>query len=138
MNTKYQIVLAEKPEWAVIGGGIHNFNIEQAGEDNGKTFCFVVQGPDEEIGGGVIAAVHWNWLYIDLMWLQEALRRQGYGSRLLEMAEAEGRKLGAQNAYLDTFSFQALGFYQKYGYRVFGELADFPPGHTRYYLTKEL
>jgi hypothetical protein len=43
-----------------------------------------------------------------------------------------------KNVFLDTFSFQAPGFYQKLGYRVFGELVDFPPGHTRQYLTKRL
>jgi hypothetical protein len=54
------------------------------------------------------------------------------------MAEQEARKNGAKNVYLDTFSFQALDFYQEHGYRVFGELEDFPPGHQRYYLRKEL
>jgi hypothetical protein len=50
----------------------------------------------------------------------------------------EARWRGARNAYLDTFSFQAPDFYQRHGYRVFGELVDFPPGHTRYYMTKQL
>jgi hypothetical protein len=54
------------------------------------------------------------------------------------MAEAEARQRGAQHAYLDTFSFQAPGFYKKHGYQVFGELQDFPPGHQRYFLTKQL
>lgn len=44
----------------------------------------------------------------------------------------------ARHAYLDTFSFQAPGFYQRAGYRVFGELPDFPAGHRRYFMTKEL
>jgi hypothetical protein len=48
------------------------------------------------------------------------------------------RRRGAKHAHLDTFSFQAPGFYHKHGYRVFGELPDFPPGHRRYYLTKDL
>jgi len=56
----------------------------------------------------------------------------------LAQAEDEARKRGAKKAYLDTFSFQAPEFYKKYGYKVFGELKEFPPGHQRYYLTKEL
>jgi hypothetical protein len=39
---------------------------------------------------------------------------------------------------LDTFSFQARGFYEKLGYCVFGTLDDYPPGHSRFYLTKRL
>jgi ribosomal protein S18 acetylase RimI-like enzyme len=33
---------------------------------------------------------------------------------------------------------QALGFYQKYGYSIIGSLADYPDGHTLYWLRKEL
>ncbi len=138
MNEEYQIVSVDKPEWGLIGGGIHNFNIQQAGDDKGQTMCFVIQGPDEEMVGGVIAAVHWDWLYVDLMWIKDEFRGQSYGSRLLSLAEDKARELGAKNAYLDTFSFQAPDFYKKHGYQVFGELQDFPAGHQRYYLTKQL
>jgi GNAT superfamily N-acetyltransferase len=138
MSEKYQIVSVDTPEWGVIGGGIHIYNIQQAGDDKGQTICLVIQGPEEEIVGGVIAATHWDWLYIDLMWIIEDFRGLGYGQRLLELAEDKARQLGAKNAYLDTFSFQAPDFYKKFGYQVFGELLDFPPGHQRYYLTKQL
>lgn len=135
---KYQIISVEKPEWGLIGGGIHNYNIQQAGDDNGHQICFVVQDPDQEIVGGVIAATHWDWLYIDLMWIKEECRGQGYGKQLLQQAEDEAREHGAKNAYLDTFSFQAPDFYKKHGYQIFGELQDFPTGHHRYYLSKQL
>ena len=88
--------------------------------------------------GGVIGATFWNWLHIDLMWVREDLRGQGYGQRLLQMAEDEGRKRGAEKSFLDTFSFQAPDFYKKFGYQVFGKLADFPTGHTRFFLSKVL
>ena len=138
MQKEMKIISVEQPVWGIIGGGIHNFNIQQAGDDHSQTMCFVVQGPDEEVVGGVIAATHWDWLYIDLMWIKEEFRGLGYGRRLLELAEDKARQLGAKNAYLDTFSFQAPDFYKKFGYQVFGELQDFPVGQQRYYLTKQL
>jgi ribosomal protein S18 acetylase RimI-like enzyme len=137
-NAEYQIVATEQPEWSIIGGGISEFNTQQAGADNGENLCFVLRGPDEEVVGGVIGSTHWDWLYINLMWIREDLRGQGFGERLLALAEDEARKRGAKSAYLDTFSFQAPEFYKKYGYQVFGELADFPEGHQRYYMKKEL
>jgi GNAT superfamily N-acetyltransferase len=111
MNEEYQIYYVDKPEWGIIGGGISQYNKQQAGDDQGQTLCFVLRAPDEEVVGGVIGAIFWDWLYIDLMWIKEDLRGLGYGHRLLELAEEEGRKRGAKNAYLDTFSFQAPKFY---------------------------
>lgn len=138
MAEEYQIVSVDEPEWDIIGGGINNYNNQHGGKENYKNLCFVLKGPDGTILGGVIGATFWDWLYVNLMWLREEVRGQGYGSRLLALAEEEARKRGAKNAFLDTFSFQAPDFYKKYGYRIFGELPDFPPGHTRYFLTKQL
>ena len=138
MNKNIKIKYLQEPTWDVIGGGITDYNTEQAGDDHGKNLCFVLEGSDGQVLGGVIGMTYWNWLYISLMWLPEDLRGQGYGKKLLEFAEEEGRKRGAQFSYLDTFSFQAPGFYKKFGYQEFGILEDFPPGHTRYFMKKDL
>ena len=138
MDDEYHIVYVDQPEWGVIGQGIREYNIQQAGEPNEKHLCFVLYAPDQSIAGGIIGETHWDWFFIILMWVKEGLRGRGYGQRLLTLAEDEARQRGARHAYLDTFSFQAPDFYKKYGYQVFGALEDFPPGHQRYYLTKEL
>jgi len=141
MNEEYKIVQVEKPDdnmWGVIGGGIHNFNEQQAGDQQYKRICFTLRAPDDEVVGGLIGDVYWGWFYVDLLFVKEELRGRGYGGRILVLAEEEARKNGATNAFLDTFSFQSPDFYKKHGYQVFGELKDFPPGHTRFYLTKQL
>jgi GNAT superfamily N-acetyltransferase len=134
----YSIVYADKPEWGIIGPAISAYNTQQAGDDHVQSLCFVLEAPDQEIVGGVIGATYWDWLHIDLLWVKDELRGQGYGHRLLTRAEDEARQRGAKNAYLDTFSFQAPDFYKRHGYQVFGQLEDFPAGHHRYFLTKEL
>lgn len=141
MNEEYNIVSVDKPEdsvWDVVGWGIHNYNVQQAGETLNQQLCFVLRTPDQKIVGGLIGATYWNWLYIDLLFVKEDLRGRGYGHRLLETAEDEARKRGAKNVYLDTFSFQAPDFYKQHGYQIFGELKDFPVGHQRYFFTKQL
>ncbi len=138
MADDYQIAYLDEPAWGIIGPAIDGYNKQRAGEDGAQSLCFVLRAPDEEIVGGVIGATYWDWLHIDLMWVKEELRGRGYGHRLLTLAEERARQRGARRAYLDTFSFQAPDFYRRHGYRVFGELPDFPAGHRRYFLTKEL
>lgn len=141
MDDEYQIVYVEEPgkaEWGPIGQGLKEYNDQQGGDDRYQSLCLVLRAPDQEIVGGVIAATYWDWFHLDVLWVKEELRGRGYGHRLLTMAEQEARQRGARNAYLDTFSFQAPAFYEQHGYRVFGQLKDFPPGHQRYFLTKQL
>ena len=138
MNEEYSITSVDQPEWDIIGGGINDYNQQQAGAAHAQRICFVLKGPDQGIVGGVIAVTYWDWLYVDLMLIKEELRSRGYGHRLLTLAEDKARQHGAKHVYLDTFSFQAPDFYKKHGYHVFGELKDFPAGHTRYFMTKDL
>ena len=67
----------------------------------------------------------------------DALRGKGIGCELMGAAEARAVERGCHSAWVDTFSFQAPGFYRKLGYQVFGEL-DYPPGHRRIFLQKRL
>jgi GNAT superfamily N-acetyltransferase len=90
------------------------------------------------IVGGLYGETYLNWMYISLFWLADEFRGKGFGSKIMQTAEKEARKRGVKNAFVDSFSFQAPGFYKKLGYREFGKLKDFPAGHTRSFLTKAL
>ena len=138
MTEELQIVSVEEPPWAAIGGGINRYNDQYAGDDNAQHVSFVLQTPDGQAVGGVIGVVYWDWFSLELMWMEEEYRGQGYGHRLLTLAEEEARDRGARHVHLDTFSFQAPAFYEKHGYEIFGELRDFPAGHQRYYMRKDL
>ena len=48
-------------------------------------------------------------------------RGRGHAMALMARAEDEARRRGATDSVLDTFSFQAPGFYRKLGYREFGQ-----------------
>jgi GNAT superfamily N-acetyltransferase len=141
MNEEFQIVYIddlEESAWGIIGKGVGTYNKQQVGDNRFQRLCFVLQGPDKKIVGGVMAETYWEWLHIDLLWVKDELRGRGYGHLLLEAVEQEARQRGAKNAYLDTFSFQAPRFYKQHGYQIFGELQDFPPGHKRFFLRKPL
>jgi len=56
----------------------------------------------------------------------------------LRQAEQIARNRGCVGVYLDTFSFQAPGFYRKQGYKKIGQLAGLPPGSARIWFSKAL
>ncbi|MFQ5525790.1 MAG: GNAT family N-acetyltransferase [Thermoanaerobaculia bacterium] len=90
------------------------------------------------IAGGITGRLNWSWLHVNLLWVAEPARGRGLGSRLLARIEDEARGRGCRYAHLDTFSYQALPFYERHGYLEFGRLEDYPPGQSRHFLRKEL
>lgn len=88
--------------------------------------------------GGAVGYSQSTWLYVDNFVLPDGIRGRGLGGRILARAEALGRERGCRHVYLTTLSWQAKPFYEKQGYREFARLEDFPPGHARHYMRKEL
>ncbi len=122
-----------------IRDGLTQANAVAVGRD--ATRVAVVQLAHDDVGvliGGLIGFRRWDWLYIDHLWVAAAHRHAGIGSQLLRAAEAEAIVHGCTHALLDTFSFQARGFYERLGYRVFATLDDCPAGHQAHYMTKAL
>lgn len=93
---------------------------------------------DDGLVGGIAGYTHFTWLYVEQLWVDESRRGAGVGSALLRAAEEEARRRGCRGVWLDTYSFQARPFYEAHGYEVFGELAEYPPGHAKYFLAKRL
>jgi ribosomal protein S18 acetylase RimI-like enzyme len=83
----------------------------------------------------------WTWgnsLEVLTLWVREDWRGKGHGARLLAAAEAEALARGCRQVHLNTFAFQAPGFYERHGYTVFGVLENYLDGQHRYYLKKAL
>jgi GNAT superfamily N-acetyltransferase len=97
-----------------------------------------IRNPGGQILGGLLGDTYWGWLYVSILWIDERLRGQGYGEKLLAAAEQEAIRRGCSHAHLDTMSFQAQPFYEKHGYTVYGVLEDQPAGHKKIYLQKKL
>jgi GNAT superfamily N-acetyltransferase len=71
------------------------------------------------------------------VWIDGDLRGQGFGAKIVRAVEEEARRLGARAALLDSYEFQALGFYEKLGYASFGSFT-YPDGVSRFYLSRAL
>ncbi len=99
---------------------------------------FIRDNRSGRVLAGLQGSTHWDWLRISLLAVHATARSKGLGTQLLQAAEGEALKRGCRYAFVDTYSFQALPFYRKCGYEVFGELPNYPDGHSRIFLRKEL
>jgi GNAT superfamily N-acetyltransferase len=137
----FALALEEAPRPEDIGyleAGLNAYNRLHAPADGHRFLNLFVRAADETLVGGLLGDTYWGWLYIRILWLDESVRRRGLGEQLLRAAEQEAMRRGCHHAHLDTMSFQALPFYEKQGYTVFGVLEDLPAGHRRIFLKKRL
>jgi GNAT superfamily N-acetyltransferase len=118
--------------------GLYQYNVQQTGRNDGRWLGLFLRDADGTIVGGLSGWTWAGWLKVSILWLREDLRRQDHGTGLLKAAEAEAVARGCTRATLDTYSFQAPGFYQKLGYEIVAAVDDFPAGHTHYTLVKRL
>jgi GNAT superfamily N-acetyltransferase len=127
------------PTEEAIGGGLNRFNDAVTGAGDRRPLAVVLRDPETgEILGGAIGRTSLGLAFLDLFFVPELLRGSGLGSEVLRLFEDEGRRRGCRSAVLYTISFQAPGFYQRNGWRRFGEIPCDPPGTSRIFMTKEL
>jgi GNAT superfamily N-acetyltransferase len=131
---------AEPPE-AVresVLDGLRRYNRRHADPPDFRPLALGARDGDGSLVGGLVGETGWQWLHVDLLWVDEGHRGRGIGRRLLRAAEAEAAQRGCRFVYLDTFEFQARQFYEHEGYSIFGLQEDYPPGSRRYYFRKAL
>jgi GNAT superfamily N-acetyltransferase len=125
------------PAQRAVFKGLRAFNADAVGKSDARSLAITLRHRGA-IVGGLIAHTFFGWMFVAALWIADEFRGKGFGSKLMRAAEKEAKRRGVKNVYLDSFSFQAPGFYRKLGYRQFGRLADFPSGHHRSFLTKAL
>ncbi|APQ11885.1 GNAT family N-acetyltransferase [Pseudomonas oryzihabitans] len=120
-----------------IAAPLRQYNEDQVGPSGYRALVVTLTRAGIPLGG-LWGYTSYGWLYVQLLAVDEGVRGQGAGRELLLRAEAEAISRGCHGAWLDTHEFQARGFYERLGYELFGELADYPPGFARYFLRKAL
>jgi GNAT superfamily N-acetyltransferase len=125
---------ASRQLWA----GLLRYNRQAAGPLRYTRTVLTVRDAKERIQGGVILQSYWKETYVELLWLSAKARRGGLGRQLMQEAERRARKRGSVLIHLNTYSFQAPGFYEKLGFRRFGGMEGSPAGASRHFYAKRL
>ena len=136
----YRLAVEDDPaevDVEVLPNGLEAFNERQWPDHPLWLPLGVFVRREKEVAAGLAGETYCGWLFIRYLWVSESLRGRGVGRELMVHAEARARDRGCHSAWVDTFSFQAPGFYEKLGYEEFGRL-DYPPDHRRHFLKKRL
>ncbi|MGE3319999.1 MAG: GNAT family N-acetyltransferase [Candidatus Berkiella sp.] len=140
-NTPYQLYSTEANDFEVVNEALYTYNLGCVPPTQSPELIkkyYIIKENDKVIAGIYAVVYTWKILFVDRLYVDDAYRGKDLGSLLLNKVEADAKAVGAKLAHLDTFDFQAKGFYEKQGYQVFGVLDDCPEGHKRYYLKKVL
>ena len=118
--------------------GLNRYNRDETGGADAQPLAVLIQSECGATTGGLLGRTWLGWLYVELLYVPDGLRGSGVGRDLMLRAEAEARGRGCIGIWLNTFSFQALGFYEKLGFTPIGRIDDYPVGHQRFFLQKRL
>lgn len=121
-----------------VGDQLDAYNQACVGDPGFARLKIFLRDEQREIRGALLGAFYFGWFYVSVLWIDERHRGGGWGEALLRAAEAEAAARGSRGVWLDTFSFQAPGFYRKLGYEEFARLENFPEGHARLSFLKHL
>ena len=103
-----------------------------------KPIEIIVRDEQNEIIGGLYGRSIWGTLEVKTLVVKLENRNQGIGRKLIIEAEKEAINRNCRYISLDTFSFQAPGFYEKFGFEKIGTETDFPKGFEKYYYRKKI
>lgn len=137
----YQLSFEASPnsnDIQILGDGIMAYAKQKNGFMPFDFFAFFIRDNNNTIVGGCNGNTLYGCLYIDQIWLDESLRNQGYGTQLIQEAEKYGLEKDCTFITVNTMSWEALGFYQKLGFKIEFERHGFQHDSIFYFLRKEL
>lgn len=114
------------------------YNIDRAGDPRTRPVAILLTDEEGQHVGGLWGKCSYDWMFIEFLAIPEAHRGADHGTALIRRAEEIAQAQGCIGIWLDTYSFQARGFYEKMGFSLCGEIADHPVGEKRFFLSKRL
>lgn len=129
----------------VIGKNLHSFNVknskwirENYGEREEILFKNFGAYNNGKLIGGAVGSIKYGWYFLAELWVDEKFRNNDVGTSLIKKIEEEVKANNALGIRTETWDFQARGFYEKNGFKVYAEFKDCPPGTIEYFLSKKV
>jgi GNAT superfamily N-acetyltransferase len=122
-----------------LGRLLREFNYRRVGSyPEGKSVYLNAKDEGGNLLGGFRGEIYFHWLFINVLFVEERERGKGLGARLLAEGEARAKAEGARRSRLETFEWQAPGFYLKHGYRELVKMSNYYQHYSLSLMVKEL
>lgn len=112
--------------------------VARFGARDESPFSILARDDGGALIGGLNGVTHWRWLYVRHLWVGENQRGRGLGRRLMAEAEQVAQDRGCIGVYVDTFDPRVAAFYESLDFFRTGQIADFPKGGRRFFMSKRL
>lgn len=128
--------IPDRADREVILNCLVEFETAAAGPLELQPLAILIKDAGGTTRGGLWGKTLYRWLVVELLFVPDEARGTGLGRSIMAKAEAIARERGCIGIWLDTYSFQAPGFYEKLGFKAFGQVDDQPPGEIRFFMQK--
>lgn len=138
---KYKITFEETPKQEdvqILENGISEYDVKNKKYNPATLFAFFLRDDNEKIVGGCHGEIMYGHLFIGHIWVDEALRGQGYGTQLMNATEKFAREKACHFLATNTMDWQAPDFYKRQGFYIEFERHGFDKDAVLYYLRKDL
>lgn len=141
MSERFHITVAEPAApaaLAVIDSGIDDHNTDHGSLQGVRALHVLARSTEGAVLGGAVGRTWGRCAELQQLWVADAQRGCGLGTALMRAFEDEAANRACDLLYLESFSFQAPGFYHRLGYADVLRIAGFPDGVVKHYLQKRL
>ncbi len=117
--------------------GFSRHAVAKTGYDGLSDSVAFIATDEETFVGAVVVAQFWGALHVKYLYVEDAYRGQKIASHLMDRAFSYGKEKGCPFAFVETMSFQALGFYQKIGFQIEFTRSGYSHGTSFHYLKRD-
>ena len=137
-GARFRVSLGSRDDADVIENGIRTYSEAYEPEYESVDFYKKLVDKDGRFIAGVIADVDKGGNgFVDALFVEEPLRRQGLGMYFMQEVEKLAKENGASMILTNAGDWN-VDFFKKNGYLLRGELKDVPKGHDCYELYKNI
>ncbi len=129
---------ADNEDIQILYDGLKDHMIAQRDLKPISFFAYFIRDEENKVVGGLTGCIMYGCLVVDTLWVAEFLRGQGYGVKLMQMAESHGIENLCKLMTVNTMDWEALDFYKKLGFYVEFERIGYEKNSSFYFLRKDL